>query len=153
MVTCLHSEWLRNEYILVCSCDLATFYIHRSVHSPNKKLCQLYSGWVFLHQLIIKKFPHKHMSVFFVCLFVFVFVFVCLFVCLFFRARVSLYIPGCPGPPFVDQAGLELRNLPASAFQVMGLNVCATMPGPYVSLIHTILIALSSDSNLCQDNN
>ena len=82
MVTFLHSEGLRNEYILVCSCDLATFYIHRSVHSPNKKMCQLYSGWVFLHQLIIKKFPHKHMSVFFVCLFVFVFVF-CLFVCLF----------------------------------------------------------------------
>ena len=140
MVTCLHSEGLRNEYILVCSCDLATFFIHRSVHSPNKKLCQLYSGWVFLHQLIIKTVPHKRMSVFFVCLFV-------------FGSRVSLYIPGCPGPPFVDQAGLELRNLPASAFQVMGLNVCATMRGPYVSLIHTILIALSSDSSLCQDDN
>ena len=86
--------------------------------------------------------------------------FVCLFVCfilfcfvLFFRAKVSLYSPSCPGPPFVDQAGVELRNLPASAFQVMGLNVCATMPGPYVSLIHTILIALSSDSSLCQDDN
>ena len=78
--------------------------------------------------------------------FVFVFVFV-------FQARVSLYSPGCPGLPFVDQAGLELRNLPASAFQVMGLSVCATMRGPYVSLIHTILIALSNDSNLCQDNN
>ena len=89
------------------------------------------------------------MSVFFVCLFdLFIF-----FIYFFFQAKVSLYIPGCPGPPFVDQAGLELRNLPASAFQVMGLNVCATMPGPYVSLIHKILIALSSDSNLCQDNN
>ena len=155
MVTCLHSEGLRNEYILVCSCHLATFYIHRSFHSPNKKLCQLYSGWVFLHQLIIKKVPHKHMSVFFVCLFVcfcFCFLFVCLFVCLF-GSRVSLYSPGCPGLPLVDQAGLELRNLPASAFQVMGLNVCATMPGPYVSFIHTILIALSSDSSLCQDDN
>ena len=154
MVTCLHSEGLRNEYILVCSCDLATFFIHRSVHSPNKKLCQLYSGWVFLHQLIIK--TNICQSFLFVCLLVFVFV--CLFVCLFcfvlfFRARVSLYIPGCPGPPFVEQAGLELRNLPASAFQVMGLNVCATMRGPYVSLIHTILIALSSDSSLCQDDN
>ena len=84
------------------------------------------------------------MSVFFVFVFVFVFV---------FQARVSLYSPGCPGLPFVDQAGLELRNLPASAFQVMGLNVCTTMPGPYVSLIHTILIALSSDSSVCQDDN
>ena len=28
------------------------------------------------------------------------------------------------------QAGLELRNLPASASQVLGLKACATMPGP-----------------------
>jgi hypothetical protein len=37
------------------------------------------------------------------------------------RDGVSLYNPGCPGTHFVDQAGLELRNLPASASQVMGL--------------------------------
>jgi hypothetical protein len=36
----------------------------------------------------------------------------CLFV---FRDRVSLCRPGCPGTHFVDQAGLELRNQPASA--------------------------------------
>jgi hypothetical protein len=46
-------------------------------------------------------------------LFVFVLVF-CLFVCLF-GDKVSLYSPGCPGTHFVDQAGLELKNLPASA--------------------------------------
>jgi hypothetical protein len=34
---------------------------------------------------------------------------------LVFRDRVSLYSPGCPGTHFVDQAGLELRNPPASA--------------------------------------
>jgi hypothetical protein len=45
---------------------------------------------------------------------------------LFFRDRVSLYSPGCPGTHSVDQAGLELRNLPASASQVLGLKVCAT---------------------------
>ena len=33
----------------------------------------------------------------------------------FFRDRVSLCSPGCPGTHSVDQAGLELRNLPASA--------------------------------------
>jgi hypothetical protein len=27
-----------------------------------------------------------------------------------------------------DQAGLKLRNLPASASQVLGLKACATMP-------------------------
>jgi hypothetical protein len=54
------------------------------------------------------------------------FMFVC-FVC--FRDRVFLYSPGCPGTHFVDQAGLELRNPPASASQVLGLKACATMPG------------------------
>jgi hypothetical protein len=52
---------------------------------------------------------------------------ICLFVCLFvFRDRLSLYSPGCPGTHSVDQAGLELRNLPASASQVLGLKVCTT---------------------------
>jgi hypothetical protein len=46
-----------------------------------------------------------------------------------FRDRVSLYNPGCPGTHFVDQAGLELRNPPASASRVLGLKVCATMVG------------------------
>jgi hypothetical protein len=43
-----------------------------------------------------------------------------------FSSRVSLYIPGCPGTHSVDQAGLELRNPPASASQVLGLKVFAT---------------------------
>jgi hypothetical protein len=34
---------------------------------------------------------------------------------LVFPDRVSLCSPGCPGTHAVDQAGLELRNLPASA--------------------------------------
>jgi hypothetical protein len=59
----------------------------------------------------------------FVCLFVFVFLF---FV---FRDRVSLCSPGYPGTHSVDQASLELRNLPASASQVLGLKASATMPG------------------------
>ena len=54
--------------------------------------------------------------------------FFCSFVCLFFvfRDRVPLYSPGCPGTHFVDQAGLELKNPPASASQVLGLKACAT---------------------------
>jgi hypothetical protein len=44
------------------------------------------------------------------------------------------YSPGCPGTHFVDQAGLELRNLPASASQVLGLKACTTTPSmrPYL---------------------
>ena len=52
---------------------------------------------------------------------------VCLF--LFFQDRVPLNHPGCPGTHSVEQAGLELRNLPVSASQVLGLKACATMPG------------------------
>jgi hypothetical protein len=48
---------------------------------------------------------------------------------LVFRDRVSLYSPGCPGTHFVDQAGRELRNPPASASGVLGLKACATTPG------------------------
>ena len=53
-----------------------------------------------------------------------------------FWDRVSLCSPDCPGTHSVDQAGLKLRNLPASASQVLGLKVCATMPScyPYRSL-------------------
>jgi hypothetical protein len=36
--------------------------------------------------------------------------------------RVSLCSPVCPGTHSVDQAGLELRNLSASAFQVLELK-------------------------------
>jgi hypothetical protein len=62
-----------------------------------------------------------------------------LFVCLFlfglvFRDKVSLCSPGCPGTHSVEQAGLELRNLPASASQVLGLKACATTPGLWSDL-------------------
>jgi hypothetical protein len=45
---------------------------------------------------------------------------------LVFRNRVSLCSPGCPGTHCLDQASLELRNLPASASQVLGLKACTT---------------------------
>ena len=57
----------------------------------------------------------------------FLFCFVFLF--FVFRDRVSLYSPGCPGTLFVDQAALELRNLPAFASQVLRLKACTTTPG------------------------
>ena len=36
--------------------------------------------------------------------------------CLAFPESIFLCIPGCPGTHAVDQAGLELRDLPAFAF-------------------------------------
>jgi hypothetical protein len=56
----------------------------------------------------------------------------------FFWDRVSLCSPGYPGTHFVAQAGLELRNPPASASQVLGLKACATTPGNSKLLIWQI---------------
>jgi hypothetical protein len=71
----------------------------------------------------------------------------CLFVCLIdlvFGGRVSLYSPGCPGTYSVDQAGLEIRDLPASASLVLGLKACATTTtGPIYSLCYFRISALS----------
>jgi hypothetical protein len=62
-----------------------------------------------------------------------------------FRNRVSLYIPGCPGTHFVDQAGLEFKNSPASASQVLGLKTCATTAQLIVTLLwETIKLLLQS---------
>jgi hypothetical protein len=59
------------------------------------------------------------------------FVLFCLFVCfVLFWDRVSLCSPGCPETHSVDQAGLKLRNPPASASQVLGLKACATTARP-----------------------
>jgi hypothetical protein len=44
----------------------------------------------------------------------------------FFWDKVSLYNLGCPGTHSVDQAGLKLRNPPASASQVLELKAWAT---------------------------
>jgi hypothetical protein len=53
------------------------------------------------------------------------FFFLVLVLVLVFGNRVSLCSLGCPGTHSVDQADLKLRNLPASASQVLGLKACA----------------------------
>jgi hypothetical protein len=59
---------------------------------------------------------------------------------LFFRDRVFLRSLGCPGTHSVDQAGLELRNPPASASQVLGLKACATTLGSVTLSIITLMV-------------
>jgi hypothetical protein len=66
--------------------------------------------------------------------------FVFLFFC-FFSRQGSLYSPGCPGTHFVDQAGLKVRNPPASASRVLGLKACATIPSLFFSLFYGIIIS------------
>jgi hypothetical protein len=65
------------------------------IHSPRKYV----------------KYQEMPRSIVSLYLFIVLFCFV-----LFFRDRVSLCSPGCPGTHSVDQAGLELRNLLASAY-------------------------------------
>ena len=80
---------------------------------------------------ILRKNGHS-LHIFFFFLFLFVFVFV-------FRDRVSLCSPGCPGTHFVDQAGLELRNPPASASRVLGLKACISWSRFHDSQHHLFL--------------
>jgi hypothetical protein len=51
-----------------------------------------------------------------------------------FQDKISLCCPGCPVTHLLDQAGLKLRDLPASVFQEIGLKAFATIaqyPLPY----------------------
>jgi hypothetical protein len=59
---------------------------------------------------------------------------------LFFKT-VSLCSPGCPGTHSVDQAGLELRDSPASDSQVLGLK--ASGPLPPVSFLLLLLFVFN----------
>jgi hypothetical protein len=52
--------------------------------------------------------------------------------------------PGCPGTHSVDQAGLEFRNLPASASQVLGLKACATSTQQIFSLFTFQMLSFPS---------
>ena len=79
-------------------------------------------------------------------LFLFVWLFFCfvLFCFCFFRDRVSLYTPGCPGPHSIDQAGLKLRNPPASASQVLGLKACVmTAPAMAPTFSNLLFVCLA----------
>jgi hypothetical protein len=69
----------------------------------------------------------------------FCFVLFC-FVLFCFETGFSLCSPSCPGTHSVDQAGLKLRNLPASASQVLGLKARATTSRAYEILLLKIHI-------------
>jgi hypothetical protein len=67
-----------------------------------------------------------------------------LFVGFFFliSRRVSLYRPGCPGTHSVDQAGLEHKNLPAPASQVLGLKASTTTARPKCHYFYFLIFYL-----------
>jgi hypothetical protein len=97
-------------------------------HTQGSEKSYKEGGWTTLHKLACAKLIR---------------LFVCFFGFFFFRDRVSLCSPGCPGTHFVDQAGLELRNPPASASRVLGLKACATTPGLPSSFVPSTIINTS----------
>jgi hypothetical protein len=112
-------------HIEIYGLDCFGFYcVTNANDSVDHTKCDLHIWWLITlwtteSCIYVHTYTHTHTHIY-----------MCVCVCVYvFRDRVSLYIPGCPGTHFVDQAGLELRNLPASASQVLGLKACATMPG------------------------
>jgi hypothetical protein len=58
-----------------------------------------------------------------------------------------VYSPGCPGTHSVDQAGLKLRNPPASASQMLELKACATTARQWIKFLTCKYEYWSSDHN------
>lgn len=71
---------------------------------------------VFYYGGLIASFPYPCLSGFFLC-------FGGWLVGWFFKTRVTLCSPSCPGIGSIDKPGLEPRDLPAFASQVLG-SVC-----------------------------
>jgi hypothetical protein len=86
----------------------------------------------------------KHFLFFF--LFSFPYLFIYLFIYLVFRDTVSLCSPGCPGTHFVDQAGLKLRNSPASASASLPLCLSGSLA---LWLSGSLALWLSASLPLC----
>ena len=60
------------------------------------------------------------------------------FFCFVFRDMVSLCSPGRPETHSVDQAGIELRNPPASASQVLELKACLALSSTLWGILYHI---------------
>jgi hypothetical protein len=109
---------------------------------PSEVTLRISSLSIFFMSAAVHSEPHTQLSSItrfssFLCFF---FVFVFVLFCFVLWDRVSLCRPGCPGTHSVDQAGLELRNPPASASWVLGLKACATMPGWFSSFLNSTVL-------------
>ena len=94
-------------------------------HSP----CMLYWGWNPRVLFMISKLSHSQPLL--LCLVFWHFLIFLVLLLLFFYDT---------GPRSVDQAGLKLRNLSASASQVLELKACVTTARLYCFLIEILLI-------------
>jgi hypothetical protein len=121
---CCESPYMTTFHELSCASQSHMLCVALVSSNPGYDM----TSWLSLHYGIHKP-NQRRIRIFFACFFFVVVCFAFCFLVLFFRDRVSLYSPSCPGTHFVDQAGLELRNPPASASRVLGLKTWTTMPG------------------------
>jgi hypothetical protein len=86
----------------------------------------IYIIYIYMHTYIYK---HTHTCIHtHIC--VCIYIYVIYYIYIVFWDRVSqCNSPGCSGTHFVDQAGLKLRNPPASASPVLGLRRAPPVPG------------------------
>lgn len=69
-----------------------------------------------------------------------------------FHDRVSLCSSGYPGTRSVDQAGLELRDLPTSVSQMLGFKVCATTTQLKICKFHLLPSSQLASQQTCLDS-
>jgi hypothetical protein len=113
----------------------------------QNSLCELHHGglcFVFDITWFVHLGLHFCM-VLFLCVWLFCFVLFCFVLfCsfLFFETGFLCVALAVLELTFVGQAGLELRNPPASASYVLGLKACATSPGLFVCVCVCLSIFL-----------
>ena len=114
---------------------------HRTMNKPQRLvICYRHRSTLEGTALPCGFSPYLHIC-HIICFVLFCF---CLFVWLvgFFWDIVSLYCPGWPGTHSVDEAGLKLRDPPASASWVLEFKVCPSI----IWLIHYLIQTLPQPS-------
>jgi hypothetical protein len=117
----------------LCLCSQEHIYTH-TVHKH-----------IYIHTKIHGQIPQKHKQflkichvwilIVCLCIYVFMYLYIYLFIYLGFWDRVSLCSPCYLRTHSMYQAGLKLKNPPASASQMLGLKACATT----VQLVYCLL--------------
>jgi hypothetical protein len=119
-----------NSYSLLLKIPFSSPFPYRKMDISQEKDHLQTRGNFQVGSIRLKHRISKWVRIFFIPIFCYCCLFVCLDLFFVFSRHISLYNPGWPGTHSVDQAGLELRNPPASASQVLGLKAGATTARP-----------------------
>jgi hypothetical protein len=121
---------------------------HRESHSALSLSLSLYIYIYIYIERERERDIHTHTHTY---IYIYIYAYIIANTYIYIRDRVSLYScclysSCCPGTHSVDQAGLKLRNLPASASQVLGLkaqqihfNVTVLFANPIPLFLHVLM--------------